>query len=143
MATAALEIVRVDVYPAAVGEQGWRVHAVRSDGTRDLCWSAEDRLADAIEEAIDRYDLPACRDDFGVDTREGWAIWERVDDGDKPALTTKDGLTVYDLDPQSSELWAVAGPAGFKKGDIDTDNLPEGFRWVTAEEWQELVSDGD
>lgn len=55
------------------------------------------------------------------------------------ALTTKDGLTVYDLDPQASELWAVAGPAGFSKGDIDPDNLPEGFRWVTAEEWEGLV----
>lgn len=82
MATATLEIVRVDVYPAAVGEQGWRVYAVRSDGTRDLCWSAEDKLIDAIQEAIDRYDLPATRDDFGVCQREVWAIWERVSDGE-------------------------------------------------------------
>jgi hypothetical protein len=55
------------------------------------------------------------------------------------ALTTKDGLTVYDLDPQASELVAVAGPAGFSKSDLDPDNLPEGFRWVTAEEWEGLV----
>jgi len=82
MATTAVEIVRVDVESAASWDSGWRVCAVKSDGTRDLFWSEEDKLAGAIEEAIDRYDLPACRDDFGVCAREGWAIWERVEDGD-------------------------------------------------------------
>lgn len=53
-------------------------------------------------------------------------------------MKTKDGLQVYDLDPQASELWAVAGPAGWDIKDIDTDNLPEGFRWVSDEEWSEL-----
>jgi hypothetical protein len=52
--------------------------------------------------------------------------------------TTKDGLRVYDLDPQAGELWAVAGPAGYKVSDIDPDKLPKGFRWVTNEEWSEL-----
>ena len=82
MATATVEIVRVDVESAASWDSGWRVCAVKSDGSRDLFWSEENRLADAIEEAIDRYDLPACRDDFGVDNREGWAIWERANDGE-------------------------------------------------------------
>ena len=82
MATTAVEIVRVDVEAAASWDSGWRVSAVKSDGSRDLFWSEEDKLIDAIEEAIDRYDLPATRDDFGVCAREGWAIWERVGDGD-------------------------------------------------------------
>ena len=82
MATTAVEIVRVDVLAAPSWESGWRVCAVRSDGTRDLFWSDADTLNDAIEEAIDRYDLPATRDDFGVCAREGWAIWERAGDGD-------------------------------------------------------------
>ena len=82
MATTAVEIVRVDVEAAASWDSGWRVSAVKSDGSRDLFWSEEDKLIDAIEEAIDRYDLPSTRDDFGVDTRVGWAIWERVGDGD-------------------------------------------------------------
>lgn len=51
--------------------------------------------------------------------------------------TTKDGLFIYDLAPQASELWAVAGPAGFDPSTIDTDNLPAGFRWVEAWEFNE------
>jgi hypothetical protein len=82
MATTAFEIVRVDVLAAPSWEAGWRVCAVKSDGTRDLFWSDADTLNDAIEEAIDRFDLPACRDDFGIAPREGWAIWERAEDGD-------------------------------------------------------------
>jgi len=45
-------------------------------------WSDADTLNDAIEEAIDRFDLPACRDDFGAVQREAWAIWERSEDGE-------------------------------------------------------------
>ena len=82
MATTAVEIVRVDVEAAASWDSVWRVSAVKSDGSRDLFWSEEDKLIDAIEEAIDRYDLPATRDDFGVCAREGWAIWERAEDGE-------------------------------------------------------------
>jgi len=82
MATTAVEIVRVDVEAAASWDSGWRVSAVKSDGSRDLFWSEEDKLIDAIEEAIDRYDLPSTRDDFGVCAREGWAIWERAEDGE-------------------------------------------------------------
>jgi len=50
---------------------------------------------------------------------------------------TKDGLTIYDLDPQASELWAVAGPAGHDPQAIDTDDLPDGWRWVEAWEFSE------
>lgn len=59
------------------------------------------------------------------------------------ALITKDGLTVYDLDPQASELWAVAGPAGYDIKSIDPDNLPPGFRWVDNDEWADLQSEID
>jgi len=82
MATTTVEIVRVDVESAASWDSGWRVCAVKSDGTRDLFWSEQDKLADAIEEAIDWYDLPACRDDFAIVMREFWAIWERASDGE-------------------------------------------------------------
>jgi hypothetical protein len=51
---------------------------------------------------------------------------------------THDGLTIYDLAPQASELWVVAGPIGYSVDEIDADDLPNGFRWVTAEEWESL-----
>lgn len=57
-----------------------------------------------------------------------------------PKLKTADGLEIYDLDPQASELWVVAGPEGHG-GIIDPDDPPEGFRWVTEEEWQSLQGD--
>jgi hypothetical protein len=56
-------------------------------------------------------------------------------------MKTKDGLTVYDLDPQAGELWAVAGPNGFDPKAIDPDNLPDGFRWVEDEEWEAIQAD--
>lgn len=55
-------------------------------------------------------------------------------------MRTKDGLVVYDLDPQASELWAVAGPEGFT-GTVDTDDLPDGFRWVDNAEWSALQAE--
>jgi hypothetical protein len=57
--------------------------------------------------------------------------------------TTKDGLTIYDLDPNAAELWVVAGPAGYDVSKIDTDNLPDGFRWVENEEWEALQNDSE
>ena len=55
----------------------------------------------------------------------------------KTRYKTADGLTVYDLDSQAAELWAVAGPDGFV-GEIDPDDLPDGFRWVDGWEWETL-----
>lgn len=55
------------------------------------------------------------------------------------SLKTNDGLTVYDLEPQASDLRVVAGHAGYT-GEIDPDALPEGFRWVTEYEWESLQS---
>ena len=52
------------------------------------------------------------------------------------ALTTADGLAIYDLSQQAGELVAVAGPAGYA-GTIDPDALPAGFRWISEEEWSE------
>lgn len=51
--------------------------------------------------------------------------------------TTMSNLTWYDLDPRASELWVVEGPRGFKIEDIDPDNLPDGFRWVGEDEWEQ------
>ena len=55
-------------------------------------------------------------------------------------MTTADGLTVYDLDPQASELWAVAGPANWDPSRINPDALPASFRWVEEDEWERLHS---
>jgi len=53
-------------------------------------------------------------------------------------MRTADGLMIYDLKPHASELWAIAGPDGWqgRLGEIDTDHLPEGFRWVSDDEWE-------
>lgn len=59
---------------------------------------------------------------------------------EKTDLTALDGLAIYDLQPQASELWCVAGPDGFDPATIDSDILPEGFRWMSVEEW-ELAQD--
>jgi hypothetical protein len=61
------------------------------------------------------------------------------ENGDKVLLRcTKDCLAIYDLDPQTEELLAVAGPSGWKISEIDCDDLPKGFRFITNEEWEEL-----
>lgn len=57
-----------------------------------------------------------------------------------PKLITQDGLTVYDLNPLGAELYAVAGPDGFDMSKIDQNELPSGFRWVTCEEYSEIVN---
>jgi hypothetical protein len=62
-----------------------------------------------------------------------WATATKTD------LRTTDNLVVYDLDPQASELWVVAGPDGVDPATIDPDALPAGCRWVDDEEWEELV----
>lgn len=82
-------IARVDVLPPDHGD-GWIFKVElnydhHDDIANRVIFDRIDEnvsLIDAIQEAIDRYDLPACRDDFGVDTRAAWAIWERVKDGD-------------------------------------------------------------
>lgn len=51
---------------------------------------------------------------------------------------TYEGLSVYDLQPQGGELWLVAGPAGYDASTIDPDDLPDGFRWVTSDEWEDI-----
>ena len=53
---------------------------------------------------------------------------------------TFDGLRVYDLDPQASELWACIGPEGADPRTLDPDNLPEGFRLITPSEWEAVES---
>jgi hypothetical protein len=72
---------------------------------------------------------------------EGWTL-EEIEPKNRHAVathwTTTDGLAIYDLDPLSAEMWALAGPAGHDPKTIDTDDLPEGFRWVEGDEWEEL-----
>ena len=53
-------------------------------------------------------------------------------------LLTQDNLRVYDLDPTSTEVIAVAGPDGHDPGDLDIDRLPPGFRRIDVDEWEEL-----
>jgi hypothetical protein len=53
-----------------------------------------------------------------------------------------DGRRIYDLDPQSSELWAVAGPDDLDPATLDTDQLPTGVAWVTDEEREEAIDAG-
>jgi len=82
-------ITRVDVLPPDHGD-GWIFKVElnydhHDDIANRVIFDRIDEnvsLIGAIEEAIDRFDLPSTRDDFGVDTRVGWAIWERVGDGD-------------------------------------------------------------
>lgn len=61
----------------------------------------------------------------------------------KTDLRTADGLVVYDLDPQASELWTVAGPDNVDPATIDIDDLPAGFRVVTEYEWESLQDDDE
>ena len=74
--------LRVDVYPAAMGEEGWRAKEKDSNGNLATFPIQAGSLAEAIEATIELFGLEATRDDFGVCQREGWAIWERVSDGD-------------------------------------------------------------
>ena len=60
----------------------------------------------------------------------------------KKVYRTNDGARIYDLDPQAAELWAVAGPDDLAIEAIDTDDLPQGVRWVTDEEWQQAMARG-
>jgi hypothetical protein len=62
-----------------------------------------------------------------------------------PETGAKD-VVWYDLDPHASDLWVVAGPHGHDPATIDPDNLPDGFRWVSEDEWEkyhEYYSRGD
>ena len=56
----------------------------------------------------------------------------------KLAEKTADGLSIYDLDIHASELWAVAGPDGHDPYQLDPDSLPDGFRWITDDEWEAI-----
>jgi hypothetical protein len=58
----------------------------------------------------------------------------------KTRYHTKDGLAVYDLDPLAAELWVIAGPDDLDEVAIDTDDIPEGCRWVDSNEWAAIQS---
>ena len=53
-------------------------------------------------------------------------------------LLTQDNLRVYDLNPQATEVIAVAGPDGHDPDKLDIEQLPAGFRRIDVEEWEEL-----
>ena len=42
----------------------------------------------------------------------------------------------YELDPQASVLYAVEGPEGYKIEDIDYENLPDDFEYVSDDRWE-------
>jgi hypothetical protein len=56
----------------------------------------------------------------------------------KTDLLTQDNLRVYNLDPKATEVIAVAGPDGHDPARLDVDDLPEGFRRLGVDEWEEL-----
>jgi hypothetical protein len=56
----------------------------------------------------------------------------------KTNILTQDNLRVYDLDPASPHLIAVAGPDGHDPETLDVDQLPPGFRRIEQDEWEEL-----
>lgn len=68
---------------------------------------------------------------------------DRTMNATKTSLRTADGLVIYDLDPQAASLVAVAGPDGLDPNKIDIDELPDGFRWIEDDEWEEAVERAD
>lgn len=48
----------------------------------------------------------------------------------------KEGRCWYDIDPLASVLYAVEGPEGYKIEDIDFDNLPDDFEYVSDDRWE-------
>ena len=76
------EILSVEVYPAPMGEDGWRARAKDDEGNKAMFSVDAGSLAEAIEVTIDLLEIEVKRDDFGVDNRAGWAIWERPSDGE-------------------------------------------------------------
>lgn len=62
----------------------------------------------------------------------------------KTELKTKDGLAIYDFaDPTKYSVISsiLAGPELLiNEIEIKTEKLPEGFRWVSSEEVENLLS---
>jgi hypothetical protein len=54
-------------------------------------------------------------------------------------LRTKDGLVIYDFDQFFSTTMALAGTPNYS-GEIDINNLPDGFKWVYLNEVELLLS---
>jgi hypothetical protein len=58
-------------------------------------------------------------------------------------MLTRDGLTIYDLQPLGGELTAVAGPGGHSAAavahSVFNEDMPDGFRWVDTDEWADCV----
>lgn len=52
---------------------------------------------------------------------------------------TADGLRIYDLEPLTLDIFAVAGPDWKDPRSIDGEDLPEGFRWITNDEWEKAI----
>ena len=49
------------------------------------------------------------------------------------------GRCWYDMSPKASELWVLEGPMDEEymlDADMDTDDLPEGFHWITDSQWE-------
>jgi len=120
---------------------GWDALLINADpalAKEKFGWDSQDS-DDESKELLDEYckgcqagansacDLPSSAFRFGASKRPVKTVYK-----------TTDGLCVYDLDPQASELWVVAGLDIARPELIDPDDLPEGFRWITNEEWEQI-----
>jgi hypothetical protein len=54
-------------------------------------------------------------------------------------LTTQTGERIYDLCPLAGDLWAIAGPDGLDPRTVNTDDIPDGYRWLDEEEWSQAT----
>jgi len=60
----------------------------------------------------------------------------------KTDLLTATGERIYDLLPLAGDLWAIAGPDGLDPTTVAikaADDLPEGYRWIEDDEWENAV----
>ena len=57
---------------------------------------------------------------------------------------TADGMTIYNVIPEDTQLWLIAGPdVDAESIEInDVDSLPLGFRWLSEDE-TELFENGN
>ena len=55
---------------------------------------------------------------------------------------TADGLTIYNVIPEDTQLWLIAGPdVDAESIEIDdVDNLPSGFRWLSEDETERFAN---
>jgi hypothetical protein len=131
-AETAWEWVQIGCWASWVARE-WRDAGLTPDNVKTAAESLVDNSSEPDVEWTDSCPIYSCCDD---DTDPEEVIEEHEHLTGKAPLYGRDGLRLYDLDPAASQLWVVAGPDGWKVEDINPDSLPDGFRWVSDEEWQ-------